>query len=186
MGIVGTDVSMSLDGFITGPGDAAGRLHDWVFDGDDRERALLDEAAEDLGAVVMGRRTFDVVYGPQGWTGPNGPMRVTVFVLTHEERPAEKQGETEFRFVKEGPLAALEEARKEAGDKGVYVMGANATQQFVRAGLLDEIHIHLVPVLLGGGTRLFDHWEEGGPVGLEQVAVVTTSNATHLRYRVRR
>lgn len=102
MGSVGTDVSMSLDGFITGPRDAAGMLHDWVFRSDERERALLAEATERLGAVVMGRRTFDVVYGPQGWTGPNGPMRTTVCVLTHEERPGETQGETEFRFVSGG------------------------------------------------------------------------------------
>lgn len=186
MGIVGTDVSMSLDGFITGSGDDAGALHDWVFRGDERERALLAEATEDLGAVVMGRRTFDFVYGPQGWTGPNGPMRTTVFVLTHEERPDEKQGETEFRFVSEGPEAALEAARPVAGDKGVYVMGANATQEFLRAGLLDHILIRLVPVLLGEGTRLFEHLRSETPVRLEQVDAVTTTNATHLTYRVRR
>jgi dihydrofolate reductase len=138
---------------------------------------------------VMGRRMFSGGEGPwendpnaDGWWGDDPPFHVPVFVLTHHARnTVTKDGGTTFAFVTEGIEAALEEARAAAGEKNVHVAGgADAVQQYLGAGLVDELQINLAPVLLGGGTRLFD----GPPAGLELIRVVEAPAVTHLKYRV--
>lgn len=206
------DISMSLDGFIAGPnpsveeplGESGERLHEWAVElasfnerhgrtggetGADDD--LLAEAADRAGAVVMGRKMFGGGDGPwddapwEGWWGDDPPFRTPVFVVTHHAREALiKEGGTSFTFVTEGVEAAVEQAQTAAGDEDVSVAGgAQVIQQCLRAGLLDELQIHVVPVLLGGGTRLF---EALGPeqVELEKTRVIDSPAVTHLRYRV--
>lgn len=183
---------MSLDGFIAGPNDEIEPLHDWIFRdavarplvrggttfGDDE---VLDEAFKATGAVVMGLRTFNIGEAP--W-GDNPPFQVPCFVLTHHAREkVAKEGGTTFTFVNDGIESAIEEAKAAAGDKNVGVMGANTAQQCIRVGLLDELQIHLVPVLLGQGIRLFDH-EGTELIGLERTRVIEAPGVTHLRFRV--
>jgi dihydrofolate reductase len=206
------DISMSLDGYIAGPnqtleqplGEGGEQLHEWVFGlASFRERhgmeggetnaddEVVKESLALQGAVVMGRRMFSGGEGrweddpnADGWWGDAPPFGVPVFVLTHHARePVEKQGGTSFTFVTEGTEAALELAREAAGEKDVLVAGgANAVQQYLRAGLLDELQIHLVPLLLGSGVRLLDDVADG-PVGLEITRVVDSPTVTHLKYR---
>jgi dihydrofolate reductase len=200
MGKVTVDITTSLDGYVAGPDDSpdlplgAGgeRLHEWVFglaswrephglEGGEQNRdsEILEEALKATGAIVVGRRMFDNAHG---W-GDNPPFEVPVFVLTHEAREPVEKGRTTFTFV-DGVESALEQARAAAGDRNVGVGGGASTiQQFLRAGLLDELQIHVVPLLLGGGVRLFD--DSGtGDVELEQTRVVESPAVTHLRYRV--
>jgi dihydrofolate reductase len=214
MGKVVFDISTSLDGFVAGPnpsledplGQGGERLHEWVvglaswreshgLSGGEQnaESEMVAEGLASTGAVVMGRRMFSGGSGPweddpkaNGWWGEEPPFRNPVFVLTHHEREPLVLGETTFTFVTDGVESAVEQARAAAGDKNVLVAGgAAAAQQALSAGLLDELQIHVVPVLLGAGTRLF----EGG-VGqeaqLERDRVIDSSAATHLRYRVAR
>jgi dihydrofolate reductase len=154
---------------------------------------VSDMVAKDVaaqGAVVMGRRMFSGGAGPweddpkaNGWWGEEPPFRKPVFVLTHHEREPLVLGETTFKFVTDGVESAVEQARAAAGEKDVLVAGgAEAAQQVLAAGLLDEMQSHLVPVLLGGGTRLFGG--AGPDAGLELTSVLDTPTATHLRYRV--
>jgi dihydrofolate reductase len=214
MGKVVFDISTSLDGFVAGPnpsledplGQGGERLHEWVvglaswreshgLSGGEQnaESEMVAEGLASTGAVVMGRRMFSGGSGPweddpkaNGWWGEEPPFRNPVFILTHHEREPLVLGETTFTFVTDGVESAVEQARAAAGDKNVLVAGgAAAAQQALSAGLLDELQIHVVPVLLGAGTRLF----EGG-VGqeaqLERDRVIDSSAATHLRYRVAR
>jgi dihydrofolate reductase len=185
------DISMSLDGFITAAnvrpdeplGDGGERLHEWAFGADERSREVLAAASRDLGAVICGRNTYDHSLRWWGADGPTGPARMPVFVVTHSE-PEDSPENGVYRFVTEGIEAALEQAREAAGGKTVAVMGgADLGRQFIRAGLVDEFSIHLVPVLFGGGTRMFD---EAGrdQVQLEAIAVENTPPATHMRFRV--
>jgi dihydrofolate reductase len=201
MGIVTSDISVSLDGFIAGPGDGVDnplgdggeRLHEWVFGlaswrgrhglpgGElNRDDEIVEESVRNTGAVVLGRRMFD---NAKGW-GDDPPFHVSVFVLTHEVRAdLAKQGGTTFSFVNDGVESALARARTAAGDKNVNVGGgANTIQQFLSAGLLDELQIHVVPVLFGGGVRLFDGL--GEPVELDTMRVVESPGVTHLKFRV--
>lgn len=202
MGKVTADISMSLDGFIAGPNDRVGlglgeggeRLHQWMFDlaswrephgltgGEtNRDAEMLDEAFSNTGAIVVGRRMFDLA---EEW-GENPPFHMPVFVLTHRARETlAKEGGTTFTFVTDGIESALRQARAAAGDKAISVGGgANTIQQFIKAGLLDEIQIHLVPVLLGSGIRLFDHLDPE-PIELESTRVIASPAVTHLRFRV--
>jgi dihydrofolate reductase len=184
------DMTMSLDGYITGPndtvdqalGEGGARLHGWISAlRTDADTEVLGELF-DSGAVIAGRRTYDNSQGPDGWgDGPLGT--VPVFVLSHSV-PGQVQSGAEFTFVTDGVFSALKQALAVAGDKNVYVMGgAGVGAQFLAAGLLDEVQLHVAPVLLGGGVRLFDH---PGLIGvtLECTRVVSTPGATHLRYRV--
>jgi dihydrofolate reductase len=203
MGIVTAHMSMSVDGYVAGPNAGAGNplgdggvlIQQWMFDlasfreiqglsggqtnADDEE---LRQRFAPTGAVVMGRRMFDEGEGP--W-GDNPPFRMPVFVLTHEDRDTlVKEGGTTFTFVTEGIESALEQAKAAAGDKNVNIAGgADTVQQFIRAGLLDELEIHLAPLLFGEGIRLFDKM---GPehIELENMRVVTSPRVTHLRFRV--
>jgi dihydrofolate reductase len=203
MGNVVVDITMSLDGFIAGANDGpelplgrgGERLHQWVYDlaswrephgltgGEtNQDSEILDEAVKATGAIVLGRRMFD---NAKGW-GDNPPFHVPVFVLTHEARaPEVKEGGTTFTFVTDGIESALEQARAGAGDKNVGIGGgANTVQQFVRAGLVDEIQVHIAPLLLGDGLRLFE--QLGEPIDLEWDRVIDSPAVTHLRFRVRR
>ena len=206
------DVSMSLDGFIAGinqslqnpMGDGGERLGEWrrelavfrkmfPFTGleggvTNASTAVLEE--DTSGAMIIGRNMFGGGPGPWGdppWDGPWGgnPFQVPVFVLTHHPRePLVLHGDPPFTFVTEGIRAALEMAQKAAAGKDVLVGGsASAAKQYLAAGLLDEINIHLVPVFLGAGLRLFDDAALSG-VTLEQVRVVEAPGVTHLRFRV--
>jgi dihydrofolate reductase len=206
------DISVSLDGFVAGPnptleqplGEGGEDLHEWVVrlkswrerhgmeggeTGPDAE--VVEEGVNRAGATIMGRRMFSSGSGPweddpkaNGWWGDEPPFRHPVFVLTHHPRePLELQGTT-FTFVTDGIEAALEQARAAAGDKDVHIAGgANAIQQYLGAGLLDELELHVVPLLLGGGTRLLDGVTG---VSLEPTRVVSSPHVSHLRYRVGR
>lgn len=203
MGKVTVNISMSLDGFVAGPnasptnpiGDGGDRLHQWVFkleswrgrhglEGGEssRDAEILEETFSNVGAAILGRRMFDE--GEEPW-GDNPPFHMPVFVVTHEAREKlVKEGGTTFTFVTDGIESALRQAKAAAGDKDISVAGgANVIQQFLKAGLLDEIQIHLVPVLLGDGIRLFDHLG-ADQIELEKTRVVASSDVTHLKFRV--
>jgi dihydrofolate reductase len=192
---------MSLEGFIAGPDDGPGlglgrggeRLHEWVTGlqswrerhglgggQTNRDTEVLEEAFTNVGAIVVGRRMYE---NAEGW-GENPPFHMPVFVLTHHAREKlVKDGGTTFTFVTDGIESALNQAKAAAGDKDVSVGGgANTIQQYLGAGLLDELQIHLVPILLGDGIRLFDHF---GPaqIELEQTRVIESPNVTHLKFR---
>jgi dihydrofolate reductase len=204
------DISMSLDGFVAGPnatleeplGEGGEQLHEWTVRlASWRERHGMsggetgpddDVARESIGAAgafLMGRRMFSGGQGPwaedpnaDAWWGDEPPFRVPVFVLTHHPRePVEKQGGTTYTFVTDGIESALERARDAAGDKRVEIAGgASVIQQYLNAGLVDDFQLHVVPVLFGGGVRLFE--KERGE--LELMRVVGSPTVTHLSYRV--
>jgi dihydrofolate reductase len=207
------DISMSLDGFIAGPnrtteaplGEGGMQLHEWVFglaswmkqhgvEGDGATGPDDDLVREQLGqpgAVLMGRRMFsggeggwedDPVAG--GWWGDTPPFQMPVFVLTHHARETLVLGETSFVFVTDGIESAFEQARAAAGGKDIAVAGgATVVQQCLRAGLLDELQVHIAPVLLGDGVRLF---ADGEQARLEVLRVVDSPTVTHVKYRVLR
>ena len=213
MGKLTFEVTMSLDGFIAGPnqtleqplGEGGERLHEWIYGLKNfRERhgleggetnadsELLEESMAGTGATLMGRRMFSGGAGPwekdpnaDGWWGDDPPFRMPVFVLTHHARETvTKQGGTSFTFVTDGIESALEEARAAAEERDVAVAGgANVAQQYLNAGLLDELQIHVAPLLLGGGVRLFDT-VEADRVRLEGIQAIQSPAATHLTYRV--
>ncbi|MBA2383173.1 MAG: dihydrofolate reductase family protein [Actinobacteria bacterium] len=201
-GRVVADITMSLDGFVAGPndgpelplGEGGERLHEWVYGLESwrkphglsggetsRDSEILDELMEATGAIVVGRRMFD---NARGW-GDTPPFHEPVFVLTHETRPAEaKEGGTTFTFVTDGVEGALEQARAAAGDKDVGVGGGASTiGQFIEAGLLDELQVHIAPLLLGGGIRLFEGVRSEG-VQLERTRVIDSPAVTHVRFRI--
>lgn len=186
------DISMSLDGYITaenprpeggmGMGEGGDVLHAWAFQSEDpRNQELLKRGAS-LGALVAGRNTFDVSIEYWAADGPTGPARVPVVVVTHDP-PRELPENHVYTFAND-VVAAVEKAKQLAGPKDVAVMGgADIARQILEAGLLDEISIHLGPVLFGGGTRLFEQFT-GEHIQLETLEVVNTKEAVHLRFRV--
>jgi dihydrofolate reductase len=191
MSKVTSEISVSLDGFVTGPnvgasnplGDEGERLHDWMFsEKTEADAEIREEVYATTGAILLGRRMFDL--GVEPWGDPP-PFRMPVFVLTHESRePQPMQGGTTYNFVTDGIEAGLAQARAAAGDKNVGIWGgANVIRQYLEAGLLDEMQIHLIPILLGGGIRLF---EDPGPTGIElrKTRLVDTPSAMHLRFSV--
>jgi dihydrofolate reductase len=193
MGKVTCDISMSLDGFIAGPnvrvgngmGDDGDRLHAWVFGGNtETDDAIVAEKNASPGAILIGKRMFDVGFEP--WGDPP-PFGMPVFIVTHEARePLPMQGGTTYTFVTKGIEAALELAREAAGDKDVGIWGgANIIQEYLKAGLLDEMQIHVIPVLFGDGTRLFEDLG-GRRIELKRTSTVDTPGATHLRFSVQR
>jgi dihydrofolate reductase len=212
MGKVVSDISMSLDGFVAGPnpdleqplGERGELLHEWAFGlktfrerhgetggetGPDDD--LMAETLSRTGATVMGRRMFGGGEGPwgdepwEGWWGDEPPFRMPVFVLTHHPRePLPKEGGTTFTFVSDGIESAIDQARAAAGQKDVVLAGgADVIQQALRAGLLDEVQVHVAPVLLGGGTRLFDRLDPE-QLGLEKTRVIDSPAVTHFLLRV--
>ena len=204
------NVAISVDGYAAGPnqsidnplGVGGPRLHEWVFatrtgrqmigeDGGDEglDDEFLARGDEGIGATIMGRNMFGPIRGPwgsddwTGWWGDNPPYHHPVFVLTHHPRASiTMQGGTTFHFVTDGIEAALERAFSAAGGDDVRVGGGAATiQQYLRAGLIDELDLAIVPILLGGGERLFDHLD-GGPVGYECAEFVSSGSAAHARF----
>ncbi len=199
MAKVAVALTVSLDGYIAGPndgselplGEGGAALFEWYFNGDTPSRhydrfklskssaEVFDAGIDSCGAVVTGRRTYDIA-GAWGGDGPV-PGR-PLFVLTHNV-PAEVPATlVPYTFVTDGIESAIQQAKAAAGDKYVALAGSQAAQQCLRAGLLDEIWVAVVPLLLGGGVRLFDHI--GGPVRLETIGVVDSPGVTHLSYRV--
>jgi dihydrofolate reductase len=202
MGKVSMGLSMSLDGFIAGPndgpehplGEGGERLFAWYSTGDTEYRLpgtemvfrvspqsaeLLREAHPRMGAFVTGRRTFDIT---NGWGG-NPPLGVPTFVVTHSVPQEWVYEGSPFTFVTDGVESAVEKAKEVAGDKDVAVGAASVVQQCIRSGLLDVIHVDLVPVLLGDGVRLFEHLGNM-PIELERTNVVEGAGVTHLTFRV--
>lgn len=184
------DISTSVDGFVTGPndgpgnglGDNGGVLHDWCGkDMSDADLEVLQEPAMTLGSCVLGRRTFDIAEEGWGEEPPFGPARV--FVLTNRPHDTLKRGLTTFVFVTEGFESALEQARAAAGDKDVLLMGADISQQGLRAGLVDEMQLHIAHALLGSGRSLFADIGDS-QIKLERIRVIPTPAATHVTYRV--
>ena len=188
MGNVIFDKSMSLDGFIAGAnvrleaglGDDGERLHDWVFK-DPAGTKLIEHEVERLGAVICGRRTYDMSIPYWGDGGPTGEARVPLFVVSHGVPDEVPEGGV-YTFV-DGVDTAVERARETAGDKNIAVMGGDVGRQLLDAGVIDELSIHVVPVLFGSGTPLFGEGV-GEHVTLELTGVSETDLATHLRYRV--
>jgi dihydrofolate reductase len=214
MPILKVDISVSLDGFVAGPnqtleeplGRGGEMLHEWVFAAQAWREAhgleggetsvdsqVVEEGIAGVGATVMGRRMFSGGAGPwetdpnaDAWWGDDPPFHHPVFVLTHHERePLRKEGGTTFTFLTDGIESALEQARAAAGDEDVAVAGgAEAVQQYLAAGLLDEIQLHVAPVLLGGGARLFDGPVPDAPYTLERTRVIESpTGVTHVTYR---
>ena len=193
MGKVITNITMSLDGFIAGPQDDVQQLFKWYVSGpteipvqdgrmvlrvSPQSATILEEAIRTTGAMVAGRRMFDLA-GAWGGHPPYAPC----FIVTHHP-PQEwvKEG-SPFTFVTDGVAGAIAQAKAAAGDKNVAVATASITQQCLQAGLLDEIHIDLAPVLLGAGIRLFDHLGPQ-PLELESTRVIAAPGVTHLGFRV--
>jgi dihydrofolate reductase len=205
------EISMSLDGYVAGPnqseehplGEGGEELHEWVIklaawrESHGREGGevnastpLMEESLSGVGAVIMGRNMFGGGPGPwgedpwQGWWGEEPPFHGPVFVLTHHEREPLTLGETTFTFVTDGIESALEQARGAAGEDDVALAGGAAVaQQYLSAGLVDQMQLNVAPILLGDGERLFDGGAGTG-LDLEPILVVGTPDVTHVRYRV--
>jgi dihydrofolate reductase len=209
MNLVRCQISVSLDGFVAGPnqslenpiGEGGMRLHEWAFatdswraqqglEGGERnaDAEVIDEVFQGLGAYVMGRKMFGGGDGPwdetwTGWWGDSPPFHAPVFVLTHHARASlSMKGGTAFTFVTDGIQSALKQARTAAGEKDVAIAGgATVVQQYLAAGLLDELYLHIVPIILGAGERLLEH--VGDPT-LEPVKVIASPAVSHIKYRV--
>jgi dihydrofolate reductase len=210
MGNVRVHISTSLDGYVAGPnqseeiplGEGGEQLHEWVVELKSwRERhgmeggetnasdAVIQEATDNVGAEIMGRGMFGPPDGGPwrddpwpGWWGEDPPFHMPVFVLTHHEREPLTLSDTTFTFVTDGIEAALERARDAAGDKDVTIGGgADVVNQYLAAGLVDELELHVTPILLGGGERLL---ENVGDLKLEQLRAVEAPGVAHLKYRV--
>jgi dihydrofolate reductase len=204
------DLAMSVDGYVAGPDQSVDnplgvdgtRLHEWVFETrSGREMAGMEggetgvdddfvaEGFEGIGATIMGRNMFGPIRGPwgsdewTGWWGDNPPYHHPVFVLTHHpHEPIVMQGGTTFYFVERGIEAALEQAFDAAGERDVRLGGGASTiQQYLRAGLIDELHVAIVPILLGDGERLFGNLD-GGPHGYECVEFTCSPSVAHVRF----
>lgn len=184
------DFSLSLDGYVAGPGvsldtpmgEGGEALHDWMFADDAAPEDLRAKRSmvERTGAVVLGRRTYDV--GIAHWNGT--PFPVPCFVVTHRPLPLQRTRDGSFAFVDQGIEAALRLAREAAGDREVRLMGAEVARQCLSAGLVDEVVLQLVPLLLGAGAKLFP--EGPGAPPLRQVGCIPTRRVVHLRYDVAR
>jgi dihydrofolate reductase len=204
MGKVTSGLTMSLDGFIAGPndgpehplGERGMRLFDWYSSGDtdyvvptggmtfkvsSQAAEMLHEAFSSIGAIVTGRRTFDIT---NGWGGrhPIG-QNIPIFVVTHSFPEVWDYEGSPFTFVTDGVESAVEQARAVAGEKNVAVGAASLVQQCLRAGLLDEVHVDVVPVLLGDGVRLFDHLGTEH-IELERTELIADPDVTHMTFRV--
>jgi dihydrofolate reductase len=204
------NLAISLDGYAAGPnqslenplGVAGSGLHEWAFatrtgrqmhgmDGGDEglDDDFIAQGNEGIGATIMGRNMFGPIRGPwgsdqwTGWWGDNPPYHHPVFVLTHHSRPSvTMQGGTTFYFVHDGIEAALEQAFNAADGNDARVGGgAAAVQQYLRAGLIDDMHLVIVPILLGSGERLFDHLD-GGPDGYDCVEFISSPSVAHVRF----
>jgi dihydrofolate reductase len=207
------DISISADGYVAGPnqseenplGEGGEDLHDWVVslaswreahgkEGGERGASdlIVEESRANVSAAIMGRNMFGPIGGGDwgdgewtGWWGDDPPYHCDVFVVTHHPRePVAMEGGTTFHFVTDGIERALDQAKEAAGGQDVMLWGgADVINQYLAAGLLDELELHIVPVLLGGGARLFEG-AAGAGVGLEQMRAVEAPGVTHVKYRV--
>lgn len=186
------DVSISIDGFMSQANDDPGPLHDWIFEGSDDHtgdaplhsasgvnRQVMDEVWGSLGAVIIGRRTFDLGEAP--W-GPEPPFHCPAFVVTHRPQETLRKGETTFTFVTDGLESAIRQAKSVAGDRVIAILGGQTARQCLEIGAIDAIHLHVIPIVLGDGVRLIDHL--GRHVKLEQTRLIDTPGVTHIFYRV--
>ena len=184
------DITMSLDGFIAGRNDYGKPLHHWLFSGDTpsayndffklskKSAKIFDNFIKTTGAIVAGRRTYDIT---GGWGGNHPFPGVPVFVLSSSVPKKVPKGSTPFKFVSDGIKSVVRQAKKAAGKKNVYILGgASIAQQCLNAGLLNKMTIHLVPVLLGEGVRLFDNLEK--QIKLEQAKIIEAPGVTHLQF----
>jgi dihydrofolate reductase len=194
------EMSMSIDGYIAGPndgpsnglGDHGAFLHHWMFGegasapgegitGPDKQ--ALDELRDGAGAMISGRRLYEIT---SGWRGSHPFGGIPVFVISHDVPRDVPKGRTPFTFVTDGVVSAVAQARAAAGDKDVYVIGgASVDQQLLDAGLVDELRIDVVPIVLGGGIRLFEK-VSAAPIELEQLYVSSSAAVAHIRYKVLR
>ena len=192
MGKVIFDVSMSLDGFITGAnprpeagwgglGEGGERLHDWGFNSDDPRNREVIAWYTTVGATIFGRTTYDLSILNWGADGPTGAARLPAVIVSHSV-PQDIPSGGVYTFVN-GVEAAFETAKNLAGDKDISTTGADVAQQLLKLGLIDEISIHLVPVLFGSGTRLFEGLDSEH-ISLEILEVIQTAEAIHMRFRV--
>jgi dihydrofolate reductase len=195
MNLVTCDLSVSADGFVAGPDQSFDQpigvggmpLHQWHFDAQGLAKEIVDAWLTTPGAHVMGRNMFDPGRGPwdpawRGWWGEDPPYHTPVFVLTHHPHdPIPMEGGTTFHFVTAGIESALEQAAAAAGERPVAIAGgASTVNQYLAAGLVDELHLHISPVVLGRGERLFEGVER---LGMEPVQVQSTPGVAHIRYR---
>jgi dihydrofolate reductase len=198
MSKVTCQIAVSLDGYMAGPrqstddplGIGGERLHEWMFAAEQHpvDAEVTAHLLDGNGAYVMGRNMFGPIRGAwegdwRGWWGEDPPYHAPVFVLTHYPRePVQMAGGTTFHFVTEGLDVALERAREAAGERNVSIAGgASIVNQVLAAGQFDELHLHIAPIMLGGGERLF---VDVGDPALEVLDAVTSPGATHIRYRV--
>jgi dihydrofolate reductase len=211
MSKVRVHIAVSLDGYVAGPkqseenplGEGGGQLHDWAFElkafrephgmegGDENaSNPVLEEATANVGAEIMGRGKFGPPGGGPwgedpwpGWWGDDPPFHKPVFVVTHHQREPLTLSDTTFTFVTEGIESALAQGREAAAGKDVFIGGgAQIINEYLAAGLVDEIEMHVVPIVLGGGERLFDG--VGPDLKLEQLRAVEAPGVAHLKYRV--
>jgi dihydrofolate reductase len=184
MGKVIFGLSMSLDGFIADKHDDVSEVFAWMGRAMEQFHEVVGDALNEGGAVIMGRRSFEQIYSEQGWVFPDGTAPDwPVLVLQSQAREPVKKGKTQFYFVTDGVESAIRQAQELAGEKSVALHGASAVQQALRAGLLDEFHLTIAPVLLGEGVRLFDHLG-AEPIHLERIRTVESPGATHFTFRV--
>ena len=192
MGKVIFDISMSLDGFITGAnphaeagwgalGEGGERLHDWGFDSTDPRNREIMEGYASMGANIFGRTGYDHSILNWGADGPSGPARIPTVIVSHSVPEDVPEGGV-YTFA-DSVEAALGTAKNLAGNKDIYITGADVAGQFLKRGLIDEISIHLAPLLFGSGTRLFEHLD-GEHISLETIEVIETKEAIHMRFRV--
>ena len=189
MGRVIYDISMSLDGFVAGPnvrleaglGDGGERLHDWGFQSTDPRNLAIVAAWSNTGAIITGRTTYDLSIQYWGADGPIYTARVPVIVLSHST-PGDVPANSVYTFV-DSVEAAMAAAQRAAGAKDIGLQGPRTAQQFIDRGLVDEVYVHVIPVLFGGGVRLFER-ASGGQVPLEKLEVIETAEALHVRYRI--
>jgi dihydrofolate reductase len=195
------DLTMSLDGFIAGPNDGSKyplgerggeHIFDWFTTGDKPAHGsdlfkpegnnvkVIDEMVDTTGAMLTGRRTYDIT---KGWGGSHPFKGLPIVTLSHSVPDQIPQGDSRITFVTDGVEGAVAQAKAAAGDKDVGIGGASIAQQALRAGLVDEIYLHIAPYILGDGVRLFDNIGDHG-IQLEHISTVDGPKATHLRYRV--
>ncbi|AVQ97762.1 hypothetical protein OBCHQ24_01400 [Oceanobacillus iheyensis] len=196
------NISMSLDGFVAGSNDSQEKplgdqgeiLQAWMFSGEETsqtnsffklssiDKTIFDLAAEKTGAMIVGRRTYDMV---NGWGGSHPLANVPVFVLTHSVPDSTPSGNTPFTFITNGIENAVKQAKKVAGSKDVSIGTASVAQQCIKTGLLDGLDLHIAPVLLGKGTRLFDYIGEES-VKLDSTEVIEGTGVIHVKYDILR
>jgi dihydrofolate reductase len=185
------EISVSLDGFVTAPGvrldepmgDGGQALHEWAFGDDERSNQVLAESQASSAANIAGRRTYDVSISSWGPDGPGAELRTPTYIVSHSQ-PDNVPEDGVYTFVS-SPTEALTAASAVAGDNDIDIFSADIGTQLLDAGLVDELYLHVVPILLGDGTRLFRHGV-ATPIRLEIIDVAEGSSATHLRYQVTR